>query len=126
MDYLKEDATKKQTNRKRFAHHFQKYVAWSAQGLAMAWPGRGQVAFKAKPVARPWGSLGLPVPMALRSFGFPDLRHWLRPQRHWAMAWPGHGEALARPWPGPAQARPRNIPLGTMVIFLLIINNVMN
>ena len=77
-------------------HHFQKYVAWS--GLARTWPwpsGAGGEASGAGP-----GTLGTPGlwgPGTLRG-------HWLRLIRH-----------LARPWPGPGQARPGNIFLETMV-----------
>ena len=60
--------------------------------LAAAAPGHGQVALEAKPVALdPGVPLGVPVPMALGSLGFLDLRHWLRPKRHaMARSWPGH------------------------------------
>ena len=58
----------------------------------------GQVVLEALPVALdPGVPLGLPVPMVLGSRGFPDLRHWLRLQRHLAMAWPA--TALVLPWP---------------------------
>ena len=68
--------------------------------MEAAGPGHGQVALEAKPVALdPGVPLGFPVPMALGSLGFPDLRHWLRPQRHLAMAWRHRRQraALARP-----------------------------
>ena len=73
--------------------------------LAAAAPGHGQVALEAKPVALdpgvPWG---FPVPWALGSLEFRDLRNWLLPQRPLAMAWHRrrhraaltHGQALAR------------------------------
>ena len=62
-------------------HHFQTNVAWHGQAMAKwRWgeaSGAGQ------------GILGTARP-----------RHWLRLKRHLPMAWPGHGLAMARSWPG--------------------------
>jgi len=67
----------------------------------------GQVVLDTKPGAQPWRPLGswsyghgvprVPGPLALGSLGFPDLRPWLRLQRHLAMVWPRrrHRVALA-------------------------------
>ena len=79
----------------------------------LAWPGPGHG------LARLWQSgacgeasgaalesLAFPVPMALGSLGFPNLRHRLQPKFHLAMA---------KPWPGLGQARPGNTFVELMI-----------
>ena len=69
----------------------------------LAWPGPGHG------LARPWpsgawgeasgagpGTLGTPRPWGPETLATPGPRHWLRPKRHLAMAWP---------WPGPKTAK---------------------
>ena len=74
-------------------------LVWLGQDLAMPRGARGEASGAAL------GSLGFPVPMALGSLGFSDLRHWLRPQRPLAMVWRCRRQRAALARPGQTLAR---------------------
>ena len=67
-------------------------------GLVAAAPGHGQVALGTKKAARTWTGAG-PGPGGART-----QRHFLRPQRHLAMAWRRRRQAMGRPVTGNAQS----------------------
>ena len=73
-------------------------LAWPGpgHGLVRPWPsGAGGEASGAGP-----GTLGTPGPWGPGTLGTPGPRQWLRIKRHLAMAVTGHGQAMARSWPG--------------------------